>query len=288
MNWHYIAKLIFNFTNYKFESKLMQSIPQKWDAEDYAKNSSAQSQWGQELISKLTLQGNETVLDIGCGDGKISAQLAQIVKNGTVVGIDLSEDMVRLAKENFPSDKYPNLSFMCMDAANIHLPDKFDIAFSNATLHWVKDHVAVLYGLRACLKEGGKVLLQMGGIGNAADIFSIVKMVTQYPRWEQYYREFETPYYFYGPEEYEDWLINSSFRAIRIELVFKDMQHQGVEGLSGWLRTTWFPYTDPLPTELRDTFWADVVAAYTTAHPIDLLGNTHVVMVRLEVEARAI
>ncbi len=266
----------------------MQSIPRKWNAEDYAKNSSAQLQWGQELISKLALQGNESVLDIGCGDGKISAQLALAVKNGSVVGIDLSEDMIQLAEEMLPSDKYPNLSFLCMDAANIRLSKKFDVAFSNAALHWVKDHIAVLRGIRTCLKEGGKILLQMGGRGNAADVFSAVKMVMQHPQWKHYYREFEPPYYFYGLEEYENWLIKSGFRSVRVELVSKDMQHQGVEGLLGWLRTTWFPYTDRLPIELRDAFLADVVAAYTATHPIDFLGNTHVRMVRLEVEAKAI
>jgi hypothetical protein len=66
------------------------------------------------------------------------------------------------------------------------------------------------------------------------------------------------------------------------------MQHQGVEGLTGWLRTTWFPYTDCLPSEFHDTFLAEVVETYTAAHPIDVLGNTHVKMVRLEDEAYAL
>lgn len=266
----------------------MQSISGKWNADDYAKNSSAQLQWGQELISKLALQGHESILDIGCGDGKISARLAQAVKNGSVVGIDLSEDMIRLAEERFPSFKYQNLSFLCMDAANINLSDKFDIAFSNATLHWVKDHLAVLRGIRACLKEGGKVLLQMGGRGNAADVFNTIETVMQYPQWEQYYRKFELPYYFYGSGEYEEWLRETGFRPMSIELVSKDMQHRGADGLSGGLRTTWFPYTDRLPVELRDTFLADVVAAYTAVHPLDVHGNTHVKMIRLEVEARVL
>ncbi len=266
----------------------MQSIQQEWNAEEYAKNSSAQLQWAQELISKLALQGNESVLDVGCGDGKISAQLAMTVKKGSVVGIDLSKDMIRLATEKFPSDKYPNLSFMCMDAADIRLNTKFDDAFSNAALHWVKDHVAVLSGLRACLNVDGKALLQMGGRDNAADIIGSMNMVMQSPHWAPYYQGFTQPYYFYGPEEYENWLSAAGFKAARVELIPKDMQHQGVEGLMGWLRTTWFPYTDRLPVELRDGFLAEVVAAYTKVHPLDALGNTHVRMIRLEVEAHAL
>ena len=147
---------------------ITQRVPPQWNAEDYAKNSSAQLQWGQELISKLALQGHESVLDIGCGDGKISAQLALAVKNGKVLGIDLSEDMIRFASTQFPPAKYPNLSFQCMDAASIQLPDKFDIAFSSAALHWVKNHLAILHGVHTCLNVGGKILFQMGGRGNVA------------------------------------------------------------------------------------------------------------------------
>jgi trans-aconitate 2-methyltransferase len=266
----------------------MQSVQQKWNAEDYAKNSSAQLQWAQELISKLTLQGNESVLDIGCGDGKISAQLSLAVKNGNVVGIDLSEEMIGLATEKFPSDEYPNLSFLRMDATDIYLPHRFDVAFSNAVLHWVKDHIAVLRGVRAYLKADGKMLLQMGGRENAADVFGAIERVKQAPPWAPYLGGFTPAYYFYGPEEYQEWLSASGFRAVRVELIPKDMQHQGVESMWGWLRTTWFPYTDRLPVELRDAFLAEVVAAYTAAHPIDALGNIHVRIVRLEVEAYAL
>ena len=225
------------------------------------------------------------MLDIGCGDGKVSAQLALAVKNGNVVGIDQSEDMITLAQETFPSDKFPNLSFLCMNATDIHLSRKYDIVFSNAALHWIKDHLAVLREVRACLKSGGKILLQMGGRGNATHVFAALEMVMQSSQWAPYYSDFTLPYFFYGPEEYEQWLSLAGLRATRVELIPKDMQHQGPDGLLGWLRTTWFPYTDRLPLELRDAFLNEVVAAYVAAHPLDAIGNTHVKMVRLEVEA---
>jgi trans-aconitate 2-methyltransferase len=266
----------------------MQPVQQKWNAKDYAKNSSAQFQWAQELVSKLALRGCETVLDIGCGDGKISAQLALIAKNGSVLGIDLSEDMIRLASEQFPPSEYPPLSFVCMDAADIRLSEKFDVAFSSAALHWVENHIAVLRGVHACLKSGGRILFQMGGRGNATDVFDAIEKVLELPRWRGYYEGFTPPYHFYGPEEYEAWLPEGGFRPIRVELVPKDMQHNGTQGFKGWLRTTWFPYTDPLPIELHDAFLTDVVETYTALHPIDTLGYTHVKMVRLEVEAYAL
>jgi len=130
-------------------------------------------------MAKLALRGNESVLDIGCGDGKISAQLAQVLKNGRVVGIDLSNEMIQLASQQYPQTANPNLSFLQMDASKIHVPERFDIAFSNATLHWVKDQRSVLRGTHGALKSGGKLLFQMGGKGNAADVFSAIEAVIQ-------------------------------------------------------------------------------------------------------------
>jgi trans-aconitate 2-methyltransferase len=261
---------------------------QHWDADDYAHHSSAQWQWAMELIAKLALRGDESILDIGCGDGKVSARLAQIVSSGIVVGIDAAATMINRSVQQFPPERYPNLYFACMDAASIRLAKRFDWAFSNAALHWVADHVAVLTGTHASLKSGGKILFQMGGRGNAHEIFRIVRGITGLPRWCQYFDDFIPPYHFYGPEDYEQWLAQCDFLPRRIELIPKDMQHRGRPGLIGWLRSTWFPYTDRLPAQQRDLFLEEVVENYLSLYPLDADGNTHVEMVRLEVEAYAL
>lgn len=259
-----------------------------WNADDYAGNSSVQQMWAEELIAKLALQGNESVVDIGCGDGKITAKLAHAVKDGYVLGIDSSDNMIRHAKEQFPATAIPNLSFRCLDATKMRFAEKFDVAFSNATLHWVKNQNAVLRGLHACLQTGGRILFQMGGRGNGVEIFAVVALMIRNLPWQPYFKGFQPPYHFYGPEEYIVWLANNGFHPVRVELIPKDMQHQGREGLKGWVRTTWLPYTDRLPCELRDAFLEELVETYLAAHPIDHLGNTHVGMMRLEVEAYAL
>ena len=259
-----------------------------WNADDYARNSSAQQQWAEELIAKLALKGCESVIDIGCGDGKISAAIAHAVKDGYVLGIDSSENMIKRARERFPPETNPNLAFRCMDATEIHLSGKFDIAFSNAALHWVEDQKAVLRGVHACLKTGGKILFQMGGQGNAADIFVTMQEIISQPQWKGYFDNFKPPYHFQRPNQYSTWLAETGFRPLRVELIQKDMQHAGKEGVKGWLRTTWFPYTDRLPAEMREVLLEEVVETYLTQHPIDDLGNSHIGMVRLEVEAYAL
>ncbi|MEX0870769.1 MAG: hypothetical protein WDZ65_03060, partial [Aquisalimonadaceae bacterium] len=134
----------------------------------------------------------------------------------------------------------------------------------------------------------GRVLFQMGGRGNAAGILDAMQTVMNAPRWRQYFQGFTQPYHFYGPEDYATWLPEAGFCPVRAELIPKDMQHQGTDGLLGWLRTTWFPYTDRLPTALRDPFLTEALDTYIDNHPVDAQGNTHVRMVRLEVEAQAI
>lgn len=256
-----------------------------WNADDYAKHSSSQYKWAQELIPKLNLSGNETLLDIGCGDGKITAALAKILPNGCVVGVDNSEDMITLARNAFPPDAHPNLSFQKMDARTLTFQDRFDRVFSNAALHWIIDHRLVLHGVQRSLKSGGRLLFQMGGKGNAQGILAVLDDMFREEPWQKFFKGFSFPYGFYAPEEYRVWLVEAKLKPERAELLQKDMKLLGKEGLAGWIRTTWLPYTERLPTELKDKFIAEIVDAYLETHPLDAEGNAHVAMVRLEVEA---
>lgn len=261
---------------------------QTWNAADYAEFSSGQLRWARELIGKLSMHGNESLLDIGCGEGKVSAEIAQGLPEGYVLGIDLSKDMIEYAKENFPPAKFSNLEFRCMDAGAIRLERHFDMAFSNAALHWVEDHVAVLQGIHSVLNTGGRILLQMGGRGNAAEIFDVIHGIMTEPDLQSYYKDFVSPYYFYGPEEYTDWLSRCGFHANRVELIEKDLVHRDREAFLGWLRTTWFPFAAPLPEEKRESFYQMVLGRYEKIHPADSRGSFHVRMIRLEVDAVSI
>jgi trans-aconitate 2-methyltransferase len=256
-----------------------------WDAHDYAAYSSAQQKWAGELIDKLRLRGDEAVLDIGCGDGRATARIAERLPDGSVLGVDRSASMIALAREQFPPGGHANLRFRQMDATSLELPRAFDVAFSTAALHWVDDHEAVLAGVRRSLRPGGRLLFQMGGRGNVVEALAVVDEVVARPRWRVFFADSSAPYHFYSPEDYEAWLPRAGFRVARAELLPKDMRHADRAAFLGWLRTTWFPYTDRVPAELRDAFLDEVAAAYAIAHPPDDEGVFHVQMVRLEVEA---
>lgn len=256
-----------------------------WDSDDYARYSSIQYKWARELIEKLHLNGEESVIDIGCGDGKVTALIGSYLKNGSVTGIDNSADMIAFAQKNFSPPKYPNLSFVLLDATKLNFNNQFDVAFSNAALHWVKDHTSVLKGIKKGLKRSGRILFQMGGKGNALDIIAAVTDTTGTEKWRSYFDGFPFPYSFCSPDEYKQWLHDAGLLPVRVELIHKDMTQQGKEGLAGWLRTTWLPYTERVPENKRTDFIDDIVNLYNERFPIDNDGWFHVKMVRLEVEA---
>lgn len=257
----------------------------KWDAGDYNRNSSSQQKWARELIGKLQLCGNERILDIGCGDGKISAEIAACVPQGSVVGLDISEEMIGYARYNFPSEIYYNLEFVLGDASKLNYLQEFDVIFSNATLHWVIDHVPVLEGMVHSLKPSGKALLQMGGKGNAAGILALANHKCVNSKWSTYFKDFKIPYGFYSPEEYISWLQQSGFIAKRVELIPKDMVHKNKNDLAAWVRTTWLPYTQRIPVEMQDNYIGEIVDEYLGIFPPDQDGYIYVQMYRLEVEA---
>ncbi len=263
----------------------MENNKYSWDSHDYARHSTAQFAWATELIAKLNLSGSENLLDMGCGDGKVSAALASMLPRGRVTAIDSSPDMIGLARETHAPDTFPNLTFLLKDVLDMDFSDAFDIAFSNAALHWVKDHERVLANTSRALKTGGRLLFQMGGRGNASEILDTFGQLMGEPAWRAYFEGFVFPYGFHGPEEYRPWLNKAGLREHRVELLPKDMTQAGKEGLAGWIRTTWLPYTRRVPEDLRGEFISAITDAYIKAHPADEKGFVHVPMVRLEVEA---
>jgi trans-aconitate 2-methyltransferase len=281
-----------------------------WNAAAYAANSAVQQSWARELIAKLKLRGDERVLDVGCGDGKVTAEIARAVPRGHVLGVDASAEMIAFAKKTFPPSKTANLKFQICDAREINnkvpagskskpltptlsplgrgegeASAGFDLVFSNAALHWMDDHEAVLRGAASVLKPGGRLVISCGGEGNAHDVFLALRPEMRLQRWREFFRKMPLPYFFYAPSVYEKWLPKFGFKVHALKLVPKDATYLGAEGFATWLRTTWLPFVQRVPENLREDFMAAVTRRYVAKHPPDARGNVHVRMVRLEIDA---
>ncbi len=284
--------------------------PQHWNAAEYAANSAVQQSWAREVIARLQLRGDERILDVGSGDGKVTAEIARAVPRGLVVGIDASAEMIAFAKKAFPAKTNPNLKFQICDAREMEragrvaprAPDAqsrygargaarptdaagFDLVFSNAALHWVDDHPAILRGAATVLKPGGRLVVSCGGKGNAQDVFFVLRPEIRAKRWRAFFRKMPKPYFFYAPEDYQRWLPKFGFKSSRVQLAEKDATYPGADGFATWLRTTWLPYVQRVPENLREQFIAAVTQRYLAKHPPDAHDQVHVRMVRLEIEA---
>jgi trans-aconitate methyltransferase len=267
---------------------LVTSSPPKqvaWNAAAYAANSAVQQSWARELIARLQLRGDEHILDLGCGDGKVTAELAAAVPRGSVTGADVSPAMVEFAKKTFPPEKISNLRFRAMDARKLKFERQFDLVFSNAALHWVDDHEAILRGAARILKSGGRLVISCGGKGNAHDVFLALRPEMRLKRWCEFFRKMPMPYFFYAPADYEKWLPKYGFKINTIKLTPKDVSYDGAPQFATWLRTTWLPFTQRVPENLREEFIAAVTQRYLAKHPADATGKVPVRMVRLEIDA---
>jgi trans-aconitate methyltransferase len=257
----------------------------EWNAADYAANSAVQQTWARELIAQLHLRGDEHILDVGCGDGKVTTELARAVPKGSATGIDASPEMIRFARTSFPHKTVPNLEFKMMDARHIHLAQRFDIVFSSSALHWLDDHPAFLRGAASVLHSGGRLMVSCGGKGNAQDVFVALRPEMRLKQWCKFFRKLPKPYFFHSPVEYEKWLPRFGFKSHGVKLSPKDAVYHGRDGFAAWLRTTWLPYTQCVPEDLREEFITAVTDRYVARHPPDADGRFHVRMMRLEIDA---
>jgi len=170
----------------------------EFDGKRYEKASAHQQEWGRKLISELDLKGNEWVLDLGCGDGSLTAQIAELLPEGEVIGIDASQGMIDAARPRTTK----NLRFLLRDIDDLDFEDAFDVVFSNAALHWVKDHEKLLHKVRRALQPEGRVRFNFAGHGNCMAFFRVIREVMAIESFNPYFSSFEWPWYMPSVDEY--------------------------------------------------------------------------------------
>lgn len=229
----------------------------EFDGEKYRQASRHQKDWGNQLIGDLTLNGDESILDLGCGDGALTAQLAAAVPNGRVLGIDASIGMLEAAKRH----EEPNLEFRCLDINRMDFNNEFDVIFSNAALHWVKDHAALLANSYAALRPDGILRWNFAGAGNCPNFIEVAKRLISSGPYRAYFEDFTWPWFMPSIDEYRDLVANTAFTNTKIELVNADRFFSDADELTRWIdQPTIVPFLQPLPSEKKQEFRDEVVA----------------------------
>ncbi|MCB2184214.1 MAG: methyltransferase domain-containing protein [Desulfobulbaceae bacterium] len=185
----------------------------EFDGEKYKKASSHQKEWGARLISEFTFDGSEHILDLGCGHGALTAQLAEQVPGGDVLGIDASMGMIESALKNHRAD---NLKFELVDINAINYQERFDIIISNATLHWVKDHKKLLANVHRALRNKGIARFNFAAHGNCSFFFKVIQEVMQFPNFSGYFKDFVWPWYMPDIEQYRSLAAGFSFDEVKV------------------------------------------------------------------------
>jgi trans-aconitate methyltransferase len=203
----------------------------EFDGEEYRKASAHQKEWGDRLIQSLDLKGDERVLDLGCGDGELTARLALRVPQGSVLGIDASQGMIAAAGRH----RAHNLRFALQDINALDYEDAFDLVFSNATLHWVKGHQALLGRVCRALRSGGALRFNFAGDGNCTHLLAVLGKAMALPAYRSFFDDFDWPWFMPTVEQYQDLVRQHAFRDIRVWLENADHFFTDAQAMARWI-----------------------------------------------------
>jgi trans-aconitate methyltransferase len=204
----------------------------EFDGEKYKVASSQQKAWGKRLISELELRGDERILDLGCGDGALTAELAALVPDGAILGIDASESMIETARKDYAG---ANLRFELQDIDAIDFESEFDLAFSNATLHWIKDHGKLQSNVFRSLKNRGAVCFQFAGDGNCSNLIKVIRETMSANQYATHFSEFDWPWYMPTVELYRALLDEVAFAEKKVWSQNADRYFESVEAMTKWI-----------------------------------------------------
>jgi len=248
------------------------SGPRDWDAATYDRLSDPQVEMARAVLARLPLEGEEAVLDAGCGSGRVTQLLLDRLPNGHVIAVDGSSSMVEQAQATLGS----RATVFQADLVDLTVPAPVDAVFSNAVFHWVLDHDRLFERLYAALKPGGRLVAQCGGAGNIEELREAGRAVAAEEPFAAHFAGWRDPWNYASPGDTQRRLDDVGFEEIETWLEPwpvrppEPLRYLGTVCLGNHL--------EALPADLRDSYVEQV--AQRCADPLEL-GY-----VRLNIDAR--
>lgn len=233
------------------------------------------------FLSQFDIRGDEQVLDVGAGDGKVTAYLSIKIPDGNIVGADRCSDCVKEASQTYRNSSFPNLTFTTADATELPFDQEFDLITSFSTIHLVQDKAAAFRSIKRSLKPNGRTLL-LCPLNHGLNE-SLAKL-GQRDKWKQYIAEFNSGWHFSTAQDFRGLLADVEldarhFHISRLDEVYES-EEEFKEGVSRWL-----PHLSAIPEEKQAEFLEELLEVYAEETPFDTDGRIHFYVDRLEIEA---
>jgi trans-aconitate 2-methyltransferase len=232
------------------------SMPYDFDGKKYQSASTHQEEWGLRLIQELGLTGKERILDLGCGDGRLTYRIAELVPEGFVIGIDSASGMIAAAT-NWQRE---NLLFRRQDILDLSETEEYDVVFSNAALHWVHDHKRLLTAVYRSLRPQGKARFNFAAEGNCSHLIAVLQEVMADSQFKSHFDGFVWPWYMPGIAAYRELVETLPFQETRVWEENADRYFPDVEAMTKWIDLpSLVPFLAYLPGEVGKAFRNEVV-----------------------------
>lgn len=255
-DWHMPAK--------RFERTERDEHMTEWDATDYACVSELQQNMAAEALSLLVLRGTERVLDVGCGNGRITDEIAGRVPDGTVVGVDSSSQMIAFADRYFGRAVRPNLRFAVADARLLPFRDEFNLVVSFNALHWIPEpgQEEALRSVRTAMEPDAAAHLRLVPAGRRKSLENVIEETRLSSRWERYFHGLRDPYLHLTPEQYVAAAERNGLGVRRVSTHDKVWDFRSRSAFLAFGSVTFVEWTQHLPEAKRLEFVADVLDRY--------------------------
>ncbi|MBI5273897.1 MAG: methyltransferase domain-containing protein [Chlamydiales bacterium] len=256
---------------------------QLWNAEEYYKNSSIQFESSKKILNQVSFTSFEKILDIGCGDGKITTMIAMLASRGEVIGIDRSPDMISYASQKFQNCSNGKVSFLLKDAEEINYISKFDIIFSSYALHWIQNFAIFADKVYQALKSSGKIVFTIP-LGISSALERSTEEITQKPEWRIYLHDFRPPWRFFTALEYDQMISQAGFKKEVFEVIMHKKIFDSRKDFENYV-IQWYPYLQGILEDKRDVFFTEIIDRYLELEPPLTSGEVYFEFQRIDIIA---